>query len=177
MQWKHDHTQPDLESDDISIHSLESLPQNLTSTERAGPAAAPDSTTSDPLLPSSESIEMQMLKKMFDMSIIETRLQEMVDRRIADLLKDRGKDQSESEEVLLKTPTQRDDAGTKGKGVSFTAGFGKSTSAWLPKIMEDDEADGKDALDVGKAGAGVKTVNPLDMSALHKLIAEVRSVG
>lgn len=58
-----------------------------------------------------------------------------------------------------------------GKGVSFTAGFGKSTSAWLPKIMEDDEADGKDA-DVGKANAA-----PLDMSALHKLIAEVRSVG
>lgn len=174
MQWKHDHAHADPESDDISIHSLESLPQNLTSTERPGPPASADTLFgSGPSLSSSESLEMQMLKKMFDMSVIEARLQEMVDRKIAELLKDNLKDPSEE---MLKTPTQKEDTSTKGKGVSFTAGFGKSTSAWLPKIVEDDEADGKEA-EAGKASAGVKAVDPLDMSGLHKLIAEVRSVG
>lgn len=120
---------------------------------------------------------MQMLKKMFDMSMIESRLQDMVDRKVAELLQDKQKDISslDQSEEILKTPTPKDDT-SKGKGVSFTAGFGNSTSAWLPKIVEDDESDGRE-VDAGKPSTAVKAVDPLDMSSLHKLIAEVRSMG
>lgn len=86
---------------------------------------------------------------------------EQLSRQVAEL---QNKDQAQTVGTVKTLATGGSDA--EPEPVSFTASAGTPPSAWLPKIAETDEADGKDA----PAGA-------LDMTGLHKLLAEVKCVG